>query len=534
MTIYQVRTDAEPSKTFQPSKYQARVFEWVAVGRGDGIVNAVAGSGKTTTLVQAAQLVRGNALFIAFNKSIADELGRRLAGTTMAAKTIHAVGFACLTKALGRGVKVEDRKYYRIVAEYVDELADEWQRSDDDSLPTRSEAVSGLLKVADKARVTLTNPTDERALDCLCVKYGIDIHPRLLRGVGAVIRRGEAQARSRREIDYTDMLYLPYAWSLQAATYDWVFCDECQDLSAAQLDLVLKCRARGGRMLFVGDPRQAIYGFAGADAESFHRIKEMTQATELPLSICYRCPTSHLALAREIVPEIEARPDAPEGVIEQVPAGKLTEALREGDLVICRLTAPLISLCIRLIAQRVPARVRGRDIGKQLTEMVRAVQKLDGFRFEELPIYLKRYRTIQLDRLAKRDASESAVQSLNDRVDGIQACYDGFSAESVDALCFEIESLFADGRASIWLSTVHRAKGLEEQRVFILQPDKLPFRFAKQQPWEMEQEMNLKYVALTRAKGELYFVTDKAPAVPATSTEGSAEAETESPIEVEA
>ena len=55
------------------------------------------------------------------------------------------------------------------------------------------------------------------------------------------------------------------------------------------------------------------------------------------------------------------------------------------------------------------------------------------------------------------------------------------------------------------LSTIHKAKGLENERVFFLLPDIIPSKYATQ-PWQIEQEMNLKYVATTRAKHTLIKV----------------------------
>jgi len=69
-----------------------------------------------------------------------------------------------------------------------------------------------------------------------------------------------------------------------------------------------------------------------------------------------------------------------------------------------------------------------------------------------------------------------------------------------------IEQIFSDnGKAGVKLSSVHRAKGLEANVVWILCPDLMPHPKAEQ-PWEQEQEMNLKYVAITRAKRELRVV----------------------------
>ena len=56
------------------------------------------------------------------------------------------------------------------------------------------------------------------------------------------------------------------------------------------------------------------------------------------------------------------------------------------------------------------------------------------------------------------------------------------------------------------LSTVHKAKGLEADRIFLLNPDEMPLKWHNQQEWELQQERNIKYVALTRAQSELYFM----------------------------
>jgi DNA helicase II / ATP-dependent DNA helicase PcrA len=88
----------------------------------------------------------------------------------------------------------------------------------------------------------------------------------------------------------------------------------------------------------------------------------------------------------------------------------------------------------------------------------------------------------------------------------VRACYEAFNCSSLFEFCREIENLFTDGTAAVELSTIHRAKGLEVDRVFIIRPDKLPLCWKGQLPWQAKQEQNLKYVAITRAKKELYWV----------------------------
>lgn len=85
---------------FEPSDYQKRIFEWFQKPDGPIAINAVAGSGKTTSLVMGFQQLRspGTQLFAAFNTSIVAELKKRLP-STVNCQTIHSLGYATLRKA---------------------------------------------------------------------------------------------------------------------------------------------------------------------------------------------------------------------------------------------------------------------------------------------------------------------------------------------------------------------------------------------------------------------------------------------------
>lgn len=169
----------------------------------------------------------------------------------------------------------------------------------------------------------------------------------------------------------------------------------------------------------------------------------------------------------------------------------------------------MVKLCIELIAKKIPARVRGRDIGKALTAIVKEVAKLPEFDFEKFGYALEAYQYDKITKLQQKKNSESQIESLRDRISGIWVCYQAFNSHNVNDFCTEIEDLFSDSRSSVVLSTVHRAKGLEERRVFILRPDRLPLRWQNQLEWQLEQEYNLKYVSLTRSLEALYFITDE-------------------------
>lgn len=180
------------------------------------------------------------------------------------------------------------------------------------------------------------------------------------------------------------------------------------------------------------------------------------------------------------------------------------EEIKEGDLILCRFTAPLIKLCLKLIRHKIPARVRGRDIAGQLLSL--AKEALGKRPYKDLPKALEEHVAKKIKKLSEQENNESKIQALNDRAEGLMACYDSIDATSLLGLTSHVQELFSDGRASVELSTIHRAKGLGSKRVFILRPEALPFTWHKQKPWQLEQEQNLEYVAYTRAKAELYFV----------------------------
>jgi superfamily I DNA/RNA helicase len=57
------------------------------------------------------------------------------------------------------------------------------------------------------------------------------------------------------------------------------------------------------------------------------------------------------------------------------------------------------------------------------------------------------------------------------------------------------------------LSTIHKAKGLEADRVFLLEPKLIPSKFAEKK-WQKEQEQKLLFVAYSRPRMELIFINN--------------------------
>lgn len=505
----------QAKKKFQPSKYQVAIYNHVTSGKGDGFAEAVAGSGKTTTLEEVAKILDGlgtRGLFIAFNKHIADELKKRLPQSQFSG-TVHSRGYAVISKALGRPV-LDDMKYGKLVKEYLAP----YKLQDKQWITMRAT----ILDLIDYVRTQLADRYNMGEMREIADHFGVTITGKGLdtwdfhfTAVRTILDQGVKMAQRTRVIDYTDMIWLPIELDLPVQTFRFVLVDEAQDLSPCQRELAMRHRAKGGRMLFVGDRHQAIYGFAGADNASVDNIIAATRAKTLPLSVCYRCPKSHIRLAQEYVPQIEWADNADEGVVEQVEHSKMVKVLKEGDLVLSRTTAPLISFCYYLIRNGVKAKVRGREIGKGLIAVLKKVMAHDEYDWQNIVPVMQQWGREQVGKLSetqeKAEENATKIQAIEDKVGALEAIYEAVRPKNATEFENAIEALFASDkeRPPVLLSTIHRAKGLENDRVFLLHAshEDIPLRMKKS--WQIQQERNLAYVALTRAKKYLGFVVDK-------------------------
>ena len=488
------------------SKYQKAVFEFVENSKDSAVINAVAGSGKSTTIVEASKIAikHGSVLFLAFNKSIAQELAVKMEGTGVECKTLHSHGFRAIQKKLGYKCRLDDKKWEN----YISDKAQLYINPDDfDSDVEIGSYIRECVQLLNLARINFIRRDDTGTmtqLSELAEHHNFDVDETQLRIVndtlGLVYQLTDV-------IDFTDMITLPLKKSLQKylPKYDTVFVDEAQDLSKAQRELMLASIKPGGRFIAVGDKMQCINGFAGSDVESFNNLIQIA-GHEFPLSVCYRCGKKIIEEAQTIVPYIEAFENQIDGKVETVKDLKLVQA---GDMMICRKSAPLVSVCLHLIANGVSAQVKGTDIAEGLKAMVKRTKskKVDtmlGKLQKEIDKVVKK--------LKKQGVKSSDIQynnlfiSVQDKIACIEAVSENLT--TVDEVMDRLNTLFSDTRNgnAVTLSTVHKAKGLEADNVFILLPEFLPFLRKDQQQWEIEQEYNLKYVAITRAKKNLYYV----------------------------
>lgn len=465
------------------SPQQAAVFAFVEdPARKHGVVEALAGSGKTTTIVEALKhTTEGESvLMVAFNKAIATELASR-APNDVDVLTLHSFGLRAITRAMGRR-KIDSW----CTANQLQEL----MGRDRNSLEARR-AVEKLISLG---KGCLAQGTTE--LDEIADEYAIDFPKGWDRGrlvaLADKVMHADAEAKGG-PISFDDMIWLPIVRDLPLPEYDWVFVDETQDLNAAQLEIVIRAAGEQGRIVAVGDRRQAIYGFRGANSNAIPEMITRLEAHVMPLSVTYRCPQLVVAEANELVPSLEAAPSAPCGVVREATEEILFRDAAPGDFVISRTNAPLVSLCFRWLAAGRKATIKGRDIGQGLIAWVKGTHATT---VRELERAREQWHTAEAERLIAKERDTSAVDDKSDCLEALIA-----GCATVEAVIAKIERLFSDGdeRGSILLTSTHRSKGLEADRVWLLRDT-----YCKRTGTEEE---NLLYVAITRSKRELIYVS---------------------------
>lgn len=487
---------------FAPSPQQAKFYDWVETGTGSTVLEAVAGSGKTTTLIHGLSLMDGDVFFGAYNKEIADEIGRKAPNlNNVTISTMHSAGFRAWRRKFPF-VKVDGDKCRTIYRE-ASERHPEYRPHEANVLRLASYAKQAGLGI--KSPDDLRNPREWLGY---VDHYNLDVGDDGILIISLAKKLLEkSNAFCDKVVDYDDMIYAPLFFNSNMYKYDWVLIDEAQDTNATRRELALRMLAPLGRLVAVGDRHQAIYGFTGADANSLELIQKATNASSIPLTVTYRCPKAVVKYAQQWVKHIQAAETAPEGAVQALTDDKpIEKVVAIGDAILCRLSAPLIEIAYGLIADGVPAKIEGREIGNGLKELARRWKVRS---YTALRDKLTEYQTKEVEKATKKENS-ARVQNVEDSVKCLFIIIaraekkNASPVSAVDAVVAEIDAIFSDVKDSskvVILSTIHKSKGREWNRVFWAQTG--PNRHAKKD-WEKEQEANLCYVAATRAKQTLF------------------------------
>ncbi len=526
---YAARAEARTPRPFVASPQQQAFFDWIIDGRGSLLLEAVAGAGKTTTLIQGLSRMNGTVFFGAYNKTIAAEIKANAEELKadrpgLYISTLHAAGFGAWMRAHPPGsIRVDEKKVGTILEQYaIQHPATRFQIEQSYGFITKlvsfakqfavwvdhgaTDAVQPWYEIIDRFGLDTDLP-DDIEIDT-ALGWAMDVYVTSANTCDKVV-------------DFDDMIFAPLFHGTRMFQNDWVLIDERQDTNPARRMLAKRMLKPGGRLVAVGDTRQAIYGFTGADGGTQKFVDDFG-CKMLPLTVTYRCPRAVVAYVRQWVDHIEAHPDAPLGVVRSVlpaPAvdGKVSSAPwfmydvpAATDAILCRKTRPLIQTAFAMIREGIPCRVEGRDIGKGLIALARRWRVTSLDRLEErLTAWAK--RQIENATAAK---NERKAQEIEDKVETLRVLIDRTrttrgGAATIEHLVTEIEMIFADNVAGVvTLCTGHKAKGREWPRVWWLQTLQPSYPMKE---WERIEEDNIKYVIGTRAQQELVLIPPPPP-----------------------
>lgn len=506
---------------FKLSPQQLAVGAWVLEDTGSLELVARAGCGKTSTLMVVIDIIVKNKLgdvaVMAYNKSIATEIKTKLEAANYdwkvaQAGTVHSFGFSAWRK-VAPNVKVDGKK----VLDIIEDLG---MTRDHPIWKECAGAIAKLVGYAKQRAIGHLCPIEDMtAWNSIWEHFDLDNEITEDWNASDVIEAAifvyKASLKMCREVvDFDDMILAPLYFKARFWPKKWVLVDESQDTNPARRALALAMLApRIGRMIFVGDPCQAIYGFTGADSNSMDQLREATKAKTLPLTVTYRCPKNIVAEAQRLVPDIVAHETAPEGVVRSIEYMDMMEkeTLTKDDVILCRNTAPLIQTAYSLISRGVACRVEGRSIGDGLLKLARRWKITT---LSALTAKLEDYLARQSAKFMSK-GQEEKIEAVADQVECLRMIISRCQFQnkhSVDELTVEINRMFGDTPEGeqpkvLTLSTVHRSKGREWHRVFLLgRGTFMPSPYARKD-WQQTQEANLEYVAVTRAQRELIDVT---------------------------
>lgn len=500
-----------------PTEEQQHILSVARDSNTSMIINAYAGTGKTTTLeLLTGALPFVPSLALAFNVKIKEELARRFP-ENFTVLTMNGLGHRTWMKLLPRKPKVDSDKLRPILAEVVKEF--NIQLEDEEWGQTRqlvSHAMAaGLVPSIFPVKSKFMTDTEANWKD---VALDADLNPDLWELSREVlirsINKGFGKGGVEPVISFDDQIYLPTLFGGNFPKFPLVMVDEAQDLSPLQHEMIR--RTATGRLIVVGDPKQAIYGFRGADSSSMENLRKLRpEWEECPLTLTFRCPKAIVERQQSHAPGYRAAESNTEGEVIDLrdkPQGWSWNDIPKGQVaVLCRLNGPIVSLALKLLAKKIKVVILGRDFGKGLIALAKKIIPDKSLPTEACIALINSWKDHEVG-LAQANEKLHKIQGIEDRAACLLAVLE--YCATADDLLKTLREIFEREVGEVTLASGHRSKGLEWDIVVHLNPDLIPSHYARKAAAEgrmkqMEQELNLRYVIETRTKNTFVLANIK-------------------------
>lgn len=545
---------------FKPSTYQQDILDFFLNNpQSNMLVNALAGSGKSTTACMLSEHSKTSDLYIAFNASVVEEFKKKIKNPKTKVMTMHSLAYSIMLynveqeskdsgekpKGFGsqrskRTVSLDNFKPHKILDE---EITKRYGRYIE--FAKRVFLKDNYVNLYNLCRLTLTDMSSNKDVSrlindhVLFLYYGDEGYSapdisEITSTLKILDTKSKQQFETQGVIDFTDMLWITFNklkydnWEVPYwALYTNIYCDEVQDFSNIQLNFLKFIKRTKGRYVFIGDFHQAIYNFAGANAQAFNQIPKMFAPVEtFDLPICYRCAKSHLSrVNREYGIPILPCDNAPMGFVKTIDKNKISEYTKAGDMVISRKNKWIAEVVLDLARNGTPIFIEDKEMVEAIKRQIlsskcTSVGTLEKFLQKVISNYNKKLFEI-VSKNAREGGHEEehleAVAEANSKIDNtsfLLEILEGYlenhaSSDSVSKFSNFIDKLLntTPSPNCVRLCSIHKAKGLEATNVFVLNEAKINYDFRNSKEQNI-QEKNLSYIATTRAKEGLYLVKE--------------------------
>ncbi|MGI8830626.1 MAG: ATP-dependent helicase [Candidatus Limnocylindria bacterium] len=353
-------------------------------------------------------------------------------------------------------------------------------------------------------------------------------------------RRYERIKEQRNRIDFEDMLTLAVelyetdeaAVSLVRQRYAWFSVDEYQDTNRLQEDLLRLWVGERRDLCVVGDPDQTIYSFTGASSDYLTGFADrFADARVLRLRENYRSTPQVLELANRLIPGRELRSAGTDGpMAEIVPhadadaelatiLARIRSLVADGVphteiAILVRTNAQIVPFEAALTADRIPFAVRGtRFFARPEVRAARAALRGAGTKGRLTRIVATAWRReLGFDEASPAGPGAEA-RDRHSALTTLLAIARSLEAQRPEATVADFVADLDQRDAAeagsagegVTLSTLHRAKGLEWDAVFLpmLEEGSLPMRQTAADSAALAEERRLLYVGVTRARRHL-------------------------------
>lgn len=443
-------------------------------------VNAVAGSGKTSTLELLADEYKQPSLLLAFNKAIADEASRRFP-PHVSCRTMNSVAYAEFGKALQHKLNFNKNPKLNTMRSIKNTV--EWfgLKDYENATPSISpRVIAGLAREAVDRFCYSSRPSiGEHDLHYKDFKDLEKTHSfdkqhlgRIVINLAKLIWKERINPLSNSSCTHDTYVKL---WSLSnpKLNYDILYIDESQDINPCVLQVL---EQQTCKVLYVGDQYQSIYGFRGA----INAMKNIIAPT-MHLSQSWRYGEVVANVAQCILHKDNVQVKGNPSISSEL---SIIDVNQE-HTVIFRTNAGLLNYAEELMDKGVVI-----SIEIDVKNFIRQVSSIIELRKGGKPFH---------DNIARFGSFGELLEYSKESVE-IQRMIS--IAMRVDAIEF-LEKLEANNQSTnptATLTTAHKSKGLEFDNVVIADD----FKFGEKDLLDMpEQEINLLYVACTRAKKKL-------------------------------